>query len=103
MKIISTKRLSMTLAIAAIGMSNIAIAAEVNCEAAVKNGISLMKAEMEKKNPGKSNMFLKSMSSPKSIKRGIARCELEIKDPKEKKVWACQEKAKSVAALKACE
>lgn len=79
------------------------VAEEVNCEAAVKNGIKLMKAKMEAENPGKSNMFLKAMSSPKSIARGIKKCETQIKNPELKKVWACQEKATSADALKACE
>lgn len=77
-------------------------ASDVDCKKAVENGINIMKERMAKKNPDKSNAFLKVMSSPEKIKKGVARCEQEIKTPEGKAEWSCQQTASTFEEFKAC-
>ena len=72
----------------------------INCEQAVKHQIKLVTQELKKYND---ELTISIISSPKAVKHGIKSCQQDMQNPTKAAVWACQAKASTADAMKACE
>ena len=78
--------------------SNVLYASDVDCDAAVKNGIAMLQIESVEMKIAAEEM----LNTPELNKKNVARCKKELKTQKGKQKWACQEKAKSFLEVVAC-